>query len=88
MSKSKRNSLTIFDQEEKIRSLIVDHTEHCFHLKRSSDDGGSHLMIYLPEEARKDFDINAFRQDRYKLVGYNRVLIAFVNESYISDLNK
>jgi len=88
MLKLKRNSLTIFEQEEKIRSLIVDHTEHCFHLKRSSDVGGSHLMIYLPEEARKDFDINAFRQDRYKLVGYNRVLIAFVNESYISDLNK
>jgi hypothetical protein len=88
MLKLQRNSLTIFDQEEQIRSLIVDHTDHCFHLKRSSDDGGHHLMLYLPEEARKDFDIKSFREDRYKLIGYNRVLIAFVSEGYVSDLNK
>ena len=87
MSKS-GNSLTISEQEEKIRSLIVDSSDHPFHLKRASDDGGRHLMIYLPEEARKDFDIKAFREDRYKLIGFNRVLIAFVNEGYISDLNK
>ena len=88
MSKLKNKDMTIFEQEEKIRSLIVDHTDHCFHLKRSSDDGGHHLFLYLPEEARKDFDIKAFREDRYKLIGYNRVLIAFVSEGYVSDLNK
>lgn len=87
MSKS-GNSLTISEQEEKIRGLIVDSSDHPFHLKRASDDGGRHLMIYLPEEARKDFDIKAFREDRYKLIGFNRVLIAFVNEGYVSDLNK
>ena len=88
MSKLKSKDLSIFDQEEKIRSLIVDHTDHCFHLKRGSDDGGRHLMLYLPEEARKDFDIKSFREDRYKLIGFNRVLIAFVSEGYVSDLNK
>lgn len=87
MSKS-GNSLSISEQEEKIRGLIVDSSDHPFHLKRASDDGGRHLMIYLPEEARKDFDIKAFREDRYKLIGFNRVLIAFVNEGYVSDLNK
>jgi hypothetical protein len=88
MSKSKRNKLSIFEQEDLVRSLIVDHTDHCFHLKRSSDDGGQHLFLYLPEEARKEFDIKAFREDRYKLIGFNRVLIAFVSEGYVSDLNK
>ena len=88
MSKSVRNSMSIFEQEEKIRSLIVDYTDHCFHLKRSSDDGGNHLFLYLPEEARKDFDIKSFREDRYKLIGFNRVLITFVSEGYVSDLNK
>jgi hypothetical protein len=88
MSISERNSLSITQQEDKIRSLVVDSTEHTFHLKRSSDDGGSHLMLYLPESARKDFDIKAFREDRYKLIGFNRVLIAFVSEGYVLDLNK
>ena len=88
MSKLKSKELTIFEQEEKIRSLIVDSTDYSFHLKKASDDGGRHLMLYLPEEARKDFDIKAFREDRYKLIGFNRVLIAFVNEGYVSDLNK
>ena len=88
MSQSRRSDMTIFDQEEKIRSLIVDSTDHAFHLKRASDDGGHHLMLYLPEIARKDFDIKAFREDRYKLIGFNRVLIAFVSEGYVSDLNK
>ena len=88
MSKLKSKDLNIFEQEDQIRSLIVDHTDHCFHLKRSSDDGGHHLMLYLPKEARKDFDIKAFREDRYKLIGFNRVLIAFVSEGYVSDLNK
>ena len=88
MSKLKSKDLNIFDQEDQIRSLIVDHTDHCFHLKRSSDDGGHHLMLYLPEEARKDFNIKAFREDRYNLIGFNRVLIAFVSEGYVSDLNK
>jgi hypothetical protein len=82
------NSLTLSEQEDKIRSLIVDSSDHPFHLKRASDDGGSHLMIYLPEEARKDFNIKEFREDRYKLIGFNRVLIAFVSEGYVSDLNK
>jgi len=82
------NSLTLSEQEDKIRSLIVDSSDHQFHLKRASDDGGSHLMIYLPEEARKDFNIKEFREDRYKLIGFNRVLIAFVSEGYVSDLNK
>ena len=88
MSKLKSKDLNIFEQEEKIRSLIVDHTDHCFHLKRTSDDGGQHLFLYLPEEARKDFDIKTFREDRYNLIGYNRVLITFVSEGYVSDLNK
>lgn len=88
MSKLKSKSLSIFEQEDKIRSLVVDHTQYCFHLKRTSDDGGHHLMLYLPEVARKDFDIKGFRDDRYKLIGFNRVLIAFVSESYVSDLNK
>ena len=88
MSKLKRNDINIYEQEEKIRSLVVDHTDHCFHLNRKSDDGGHHLMLYLPEEARKDFDIKAFREDRYNLIGFNRVLIAFVSEGYVSDLNK
>ena len=88
MSKLKSKDLTIFEQEGKVRSLIVDYTDHCFHLKRSSDDGGHHLMIYLPEEALKEFDIKAFREDRYNLIGFNRVLIAFVSEGYVSDLNK
>ena len=87
MSKLK-NSLSINTQYEKINSLVVDSTEHAFHLKRSSDDGGQHLILYLPEEARKDFNIKSFREDRYKLIGYNRVLIAFVSEGYVSDLNK
>ena len=87
MSKLK-NSLTIHEQEAEIRSLIVDASDHAFHLKRASDDGGHHLMLYLPEEARKDFDIKAFREDRYNLIGFNRVLIAFVSEGYVSDLNK
>jgi len=82
------NSLTLSEQEDKIRSLIVDSSDRPFHLKRASDDGGSHLMIYLPEEARKDFNIKEFREDRYKLIGFNRVLIAFVSEGYVSDLNK
>jgi hypothetical protein len=86
MSKLK-NSLTIFEQEEKIKSLVVDSTDHAFHLKRASDDGGSHLMLYLPEVARKDFNIKGFRDDRYNLIGFNRVLIAFVSEGYVSDLN-
>ena len=80
--------MDICEQEEKIRSLIVDSTNHSFHLKKASDDGGHHLMVYLPESARKDFDIKAFREDRYKLIGFNRVLIAFVSEGYVSDLNK
>ena len=80
--------MTIFKQEEEIRSLIVDATDYSFHLKRASDDGGHHLMLYLPEEARKDFDIKAFREDRYNLIGFNRVLITFVSEGYVSDLNK
>ncbi len=88
MLKLQRSSLTITECEVKVRSLVVDATEHSFHLKRASDDGGSHLMLYLPEEARKDFDIKAFREDRYKLIGFNRVLIAFVSEGYVSDLNK
>ena len=88
MSKLKSKELTIFEQEEKIRSLIVDSTDHSFHLKKASDDGGRHLMLYLPDDARKDFDIKAFREDRYKLIGFNRVLIAFVSEGYVSDLNK
>jgi len=82
------NSLTIHEQEDKIRSLIVDSTDHSFHLKKASDDGGSHLMLYLPEEARKDFNINEFRENRYKLIGFKRVLVAFVSEGYVSDLNK
>jgi hypothetical protein len=45
-------------------------------------------MLYLPEAARKDFNIKAFREDRYKLIGFNRVLIAFVSEGYVTDLNK
>ena len=88
MSKLKRGSLTISEQEAKIKSLIVDSTDHAFHLKKASDDGGSHLMLYLPEEARKDFKLNEFREDRYKLIGFNRVLIAFVSEGYVTDLNK
>ena len=80
--------MNIYEQEEKIRSLVVDSTDYAFHLKRASDDGGHHLMLYLPEESKKDFDIKAFREDRYKLIGYNRVLIAFVSEGYVSDLNK
>ena len=88
MSKSKKSDLSRQEQYEKINSLIVDHTDHCFHLKTSSDDAGHHLMLYLPEEARKDFDIKAFREDRYNLIGFNRVLIAFVSEGYVSDLNK
>ena len=88
MLELQRSSLTITECEDKVRSLVVDATEHSFHLKRASDDGGSHLMLYLPEEARKDFDIKAFREDRYKLIGFNRVLIAFVSEGYVSDLNK
>ena len=80
--------MNIYEQEEKIRSLVVDSTDHAFHLKRASDDGGHHLMLYLPEESKKDFDIKAFREDRYNLIGFNRVLIAFVSEGYVSDLNK
>ena len=88
MLKLKSKDLDIFEQEERIRSLIVDYTDSCFHLKRCSDDGGHHLMLYLPEEARKEFNIKAFREDRYKLIGYSRVLIAFVSEGYVSNLNK
>ena len=88
MSKLKKGELSRQEQYEKINSLIVDHTDHCFHLKKCSDDGGHHLMLFLPDEARKDFDIKAFREDRYSLIGFNRVLIAFVSESYVSDLNK
>ena len=88
MSQLKSNDLNIFEQEEKIRSLIVDSTDHPFHLKKASDDGGRHLMLYLPDDARKDFDIKAFREDRYNLIGFKRVLIAFVSEGYVSDLNK
>ena len=88
MSQLKRNDMSIFEQEEKIRSLVVDSTECSFHLKRASDDGGHHLMLYLPESGRKDFDIKSFREDRYNLIGFNRVLIAFVSEGYVSDLNK
>jgi hypothetical protein len=88
MSILKRTDMNIYEQEDKIRSLVVDSTDYSFHLKRASDDGGHHLMLYLPEEARKDFDIKAFREDRYNLIGFNRVLIAFVNEGYVSDLNK
>ena len=88
MSKLEKNNLTIAECEDKIRSLVVDATEHSFHLKRASDDGGRHLMLYLPEEARKDFNIKEFREDRYKLIGFKRVLLAFVNEGYVSDLNK
>jgi len=88
MSKFRKDSMTIFEQEDKIRSLVVDSTDYSFHLKRASDDGGHHLMLYLPNEARKEFNIKAFREDRYKLIGFNRVLITFVSEGYVSDLNK
>jgi len=88
MSKFKKSRLSIVEQEKLIRSLIVDKTEHSYHLKKGSDDGGNYLMIYLPECAREDFDINGFREDRYKLVGFSRVLIAFVGEDYVTDLNK
>ena len=88
MSKLKSKDLNIFEKEDKIRSLIVDSTDYPFHLKKSSDDGGRHLMIYLPIGARKDFNIKAFREDRYNLIGSSRVLIAFVSEGYIQDLNK
>ena len=88
MLRLKRINMNIYEQEEKIRSLVVDSTDYSFHLKRGSDDGGHHLMLYLPEEARKEFDIKAFREDRYRLIGFNRVLIAFVSEGYVSDLNK
>ena len=84
----KRDSLSIHEQFDKINSLVVDSTDYAFHLKKASDDGGRHLMLYLSEEARKDFNIKGFREDRYKLIGFKRVLVAFVNEGYISDLNK
>lgn len=88
MSKLKKYNLTITEQEAKIRSLIVESTDQAYHLKSASDDGGRHLMLYLPEEARKDFNINEFRENRYKLIGFKRVLVAFVSEGYVSDLNK
>ena len=88
MSQLRNVSLSILEQENKIRSLVVDATDHSFHLKRASDDGGRHLMLYLPEAARKDFNIKAFREDRYNLIGFNRVLIAFVSEGYVTNLNK
>jgi hypothetical protein len=88
MSKLKKDSLTLLEQFDIIKSLIVDSTDNCFHLKKASDDGGSHLMLYLPEESRKDFDTNAFRDNKYSLIGYKRVLIAFVSKGYVLDLNK
>jgi hypothetical protein len=80
--------MTLAEQYEKIKGLVADSTESCFHVKKCSDDGGRHLMVYMPEEARKDFDINTFRDNKYKLIGHKRVLIAFVSEGYVSDLNK
>jgi hypothetical protein len=88
MSKLKKNSKTISEKYDLVKSIIVDLTEYSFHVKKCSDDGGAHLMVYLPEDARKDFDINAFRDNKYKMLGNSRVLIAFVNEGYISNLNK
>jgi hypothetical protein len=88
MSKLKRNSPALENSYDIIKSLVADSTDYCFHVKKCSDDGGQHLMLYLPEKARKDFDINQFRDDKYNLIGLKRVLIAFVSEGYVSDLNK
>ena len=63
--------------------VIVDHTEASFLTKISSDDGGSHLCVYIDENYCSSYDTRVVG----KLINLKfprlRICSFFVSEEYI-----
>ena len=86
MSKSKGSSDTWKERQEFITKLVVESVETEFYIKKSQDDAGTHLMVYLPEEARAELDSSKFRNAINTKFGSIRVLVCFVHAGYIQYL--
>ena len=71
-----------------IRSIIVDMSENCFHVRTEADCAGQHYVAYLTEN---DVDIVKFRE-RLKLISDNgrsldkKTLIIIKDENFIKEL--
>jgi hypothetical protein len=87
MSKSKASNKykNYDDAKAKLIKLVVDFTESEFLVEKQNDDGGVHLMIYLPESARKNFNTFNFYNAVDESLGRVRKMLCFVPDGYIEN---
>jgi hypothetical protein len=90
MSKSKAKNKDLKFEKIKgvLTSIVVDHTDTAFHIEKQSDDGGTHLMVYMPNEAKKNFDRKKFTSTVVSELGSVRVMICYVEPGYIENFLK
>ena len=70
------------DIVELIRVDMPDHTEGAFDVKIKSDDGGSHITIYIEDHTNSQNILREF-SDRFK---DSRIIVAKVPEGYLGYL--
>jgi hypothetical protein len=88
LSKASDRNQSIKSVKDAIASIVVESTESAFYLKVAHDDGGSHLMLYLPESIRDEFDLNKFREATRAKAKRKRVLLCFVHDECIESFLK
>ena len=70
------------DVIELIRVDLPDHTEGAFDVKIASDDGGTHITIFIEDHANAQQILRSFG-DRFK---DQRIIVAKVPEGYLGYL--
>ena len=84
-SKTKNKKSKIDSIRELVVEIVVNSTESEFQVEKQSDDGGYHLMVYLPVSSKEKFDIKKFRDTVWDKVGSARVMLCFVHDGYIEN---
>lgn len=74
--------MSVKEKKKKVISYIVDNVDTQFRVNISSDDGGAHLCVYLPEEVKQDLNLDNFRKGIYKFMEKTRVTFFYVHDSW------
>ena len=69
--------------KDAVATIVVEKTESAFYLKVANDDGGAHLVLYLPESIRNEFNLVEFRKEVKEKAGRKRVILCFVHDDSI-----
>ena len=74
--------MSLKEKKKKLISYVVDNVDTQFRVNISSDDGGSHLCVYLPEEVKKNLCLSDFRKGIYDIILKTRVVFFYVDPSW------